>query len=146
MKQDPELPDADIVIGADTVVVKDNCVLEKPKDRDHAWSMLQKLNGATHQVLTGVQILYKRQDQIKQIEFVEKTEVTFTRLDNETIKACTSCVILNKQKERFIYFMKKKTIDIDSNEPFDKAGGYGIQGEASLFVESIHGDYWNVVS
>ncbi|KAI8367049.1 maf-like protein [Blakeslea trispora] len=121
-KVNPELPDADIVIGADTVVVKDNCVLEKPKDRDHAWSMLQKLNGATHQVLTGVQILYKRQDQIKQIEFVEKTEVTFTRLDNETIKAY-----------------------IDSNEPFDKAGGYGIQGEASLFVESIHGDYWNVV-
>ncbi|KAI8357336.1 maf-like protein [Choanephora cucurbitarum] len=118
----PELPKADLVIGADTVVVKDNSVLEKPKDRDHAWYMLQKLNGATHQVLTGVQILYKTQDEVKQIGFVEKTDVTFTRLDDETIKAY-----------------------IDSNEPFDKAGGYGIQGEASLFVESISGDYWNVV-
>lgn len=37
-------------------------------------------------------------------------------------------------------------LDVDSGEPFDKAGGYGIQGQASLFVESIHGDYWNVVS
>lgn len=38
------------------------------------------------------------------------------------------------------------SIDVDSGEPFDKAGGYGIQGDASIFVESIHGDYWNVVS
>jgi septum formation protein len=44
------------------------------------------------------------------------------------------------------YHRIDEVIDIDSGEPFGKAGGYGIQGEASLFVECIHGDYWNVVS
>ncbi|KAI8079033.1 maf-like protein [Gilbertella persicaria] len=122
-EQDAQLPQADIVIGADTIVVKDDCVLEKPRDALHALSMLHALNGSTHQVLTGVQIIFKSQSgQVERIGFVEKTDVTFTRLDDETIQAY-----------------------VDSNEPFDKAGGYGIQGEASLFVESIHGDYWNVV-
>ncbi|KAF1799770.1 maf-like protein [Mucor lusitanicus] len=121
-QQDPELPTADIVIAADTVVVKDECVLEKPKDKDHALEMLQQLNGQTHYVLTGVQIMYKINDKVERIEFVERTEVQFSQMDPEIIQAY-----------------------VDSGEPFDKAGGYGIQGQASLFVESIHGDYWNVV-
>ncbi|KAG1441306.1 hypothetical protein G6F56_011543 [Rhizopus delemar] len=85
--------------------------------------MLNKLSGSTHYVLTSVQIVYKQKDgKVKKVGFVEKTNVTFSGLDNEMIEAY-----------------------INSGEPFDKAGGYGIQGDASLFVESIQGDYWNVI-
>ncbi|CAO3648829.1 unnamed protein product [Mucor fragilis] len=121
-QQDHKLPTADIVIAADTVVVKDECVLEKPRDKEHALAMLQQLNGQSHYVLTGVQIMYKINDKVERIEFVERTQVQFSQIDPEIIQAY-----------------------VDSGEPFDKAGGYGIQGQASLFVESIHGDYWNVV-
>ncbi|CEP16673.1 hypothetical protein [Parasitella parasitica] len=121
-QQDSQLPDADIVIGADTVVVKDENVLEKPKDKDHALAMLQQLNGQSHYVLTGVHIVFKLNDKVERIEFVERTEVRFDQIDPGAIQAY-----------------------VDSGEPFDKAGGYGIQGQASLFVKSIHGDYWNVV-
>ncbi|CAO3682683.1 unnamed protein product [Rhizopus stolonifer] len=120
---DPDLPNVDIVIGADTVVVKDEEVLEKPHDEEHALCMLNKLSGSTHYVLTGVQIVYKQKDgEVKKAGFVEKTNVTFSKIDDEMIEAY-----------------------INSGEPFDKAGGYGIQGDASLFVESIQGDYWNVI-
>ncbi|KAI9355546.1 maf-like protein [Pilaira anomala] len=117
------LPNADIVIGADTVVVKDDHVLEKPRDKNHAMEMLEQLSGRTHYVLTGVHIIYKtKDDEILSSHFVEKTTVKFSELDTETMNAY-----------------------VNSGEPFDKAGGYGIQGEAALFVESIEGDYWNVV-
>ncbi|KAG0172532.1 hypothetical protein DFQ28_010613 [Apophysomyces sp. BC1034] len=115
---DRSLPDADIVIGADTVVVIDGHVLEKPRDYDHAVTMLQKLSGRTHEVLTGVCVLGPCER-----TFVETTRVTFSEIDADTIKAYVA-----------------------SREPFDKAGAYGIQGEASLFVQSIEGDYWNVAS
>ncbi|GAN02416.1 N-acetylserotonin O-methyltransferase-like protein-like [Mucor ambiguus] len=122
-QQDSKLPTADIVIAADTVVVKDECVLEKPRDKEHALAMLEQLNGQSHYVLTGVQIMYKINDKVERIEFVEQTQVQFSQIDPNIIQAY-----------------------VDSGEPFDKAGGYGIQGQASLFVESIHGDYWNVAS
>lgn len=76
------------MIGADTVVVKDEHVLEKPRDEKHALSMLNSLNGQTHYVITGVQIIYKVNDDIKRAHFVERTDVTFTKLDQETINAC----------------------------------------------------------
>ncbi|KAI7897633.1 inosine triphosphate pyrophosphatase-like protein [Cokeromyces recurvatus] len=126
-QEDPQLPNADIVIGADTIVVaaaaaETDIVLEKPRDKEHALYMLDLLNGKTHHVLTGVQLFYKYKNKVERTGFVERTEVTFSKLDSDIINSY-----------------------IDSGEPFDKAGGYGIQGEASLFVESIHGDYWNVV-
>ncbi|KAI8994933.1 inosine triphosphate pyrophosphatase-like protein [Pilobolus umbonatus] len=122
-KDDNQLPNADIVIGADTIVVKDEHVLEKPKDREHAFKMLRQLSGQTHQVLTGVHVIYKtKSGKVATTSFVEKTDVTFSVLDSDIMSSYVA-----------------------SGEPFDKAGGYGIQGEAALFVESIHGDYWNVV-
>ncbi|KAI8064916.1 maf-like protein [Thamnidium elegans] len=122
-QQDPSFANVDIVIGADTVVVKDEHVLEKPRDKNHAIEMLQQLSGQTHYVLTGVQIIYKTEEgKIEKCQFVERTNVRFSKLDTETMNAY-----------------------VNSGEPFDKAGGYGIQGEAALFVESIEGDYWNVV-
>ncbi|CAO3686316.1 unnamed protein product [Rhizopus microsporus] len=120
---DPDLPKADIVIGVDTVVVKNGKVFEKPSNADKAKEMLQEFSGSTHSVLSGVQIIYKLKDgKVEKLGFVEKTDVTFSSLNDETIN-----------------------IYVNSGEPFDKAGGYGIQGEASIFVKSIQGDYWNVV-
>ncbi|PHZ13192.1 putative maf protein [Rhizopus microsporus ATCC 52813] len=117
------LPKADIVIGVDTVVVKNGKVFEKPPNADKAKEMLQEFSGSTHSVLSGVQIIYKLKDgKVEKLGFVEKTDVTFSSLNDETIN-----------------------IYVNSGEPFDKAGGYGIQGEASIFVKSIQGDYWNVV-
>ncbi len=80
--------------------------------------MLTKLSGQTHEVYTGVSIMYGR----NQTVFVEKTNVTFWELSEAEI-------------ERYL----------DTGEPFDKAGSYGIQGYGALFVKGIQGDYYSVV-
>lgn len=108
----------DIVIAADTIVVCDGCILGKPKDEKSAKEMLCLLSGRTHQVMTGLTVL--RGDSC--ISHTEVTEVTFRSLS---------------QGEMDAY--------IASGEPMDKAGAYGIQGGAALFVTAIHGDYYNVV-
>ena len=107
-----------IVIGADTVVCVDHEILGKPKDREDARRMLEKLSGSTHQVIGGVALLSKE----KRIVFSCVTTVHFYELSEEQILAY-----------------------IDSNEPMDKAGAYGIQGLGKQFVEGIEGDYFNVV-
>lgn len=107
-----------IVIGADTVVCVDYEILGKPKDREDARRMLEKLSGSTHQVIGGVALLSKE----KRIVFSCVTTVHFYELSEEQILAY-----------------------IDSNEPMDKAGAYGIQGLGKQFVEGIEGDYFNVV-
>ncbi len=106
------------VIGSDTIVVLEGEILGKPIDRVHAKEMLTKLSGQTHEVYTGVSIMYGR----KQTVFVEKTNVTFWELSEAEI-------------ERYL----------DTGEPFDKAGSYGIQGYGALFVKGIQGDYYSVV-
>ncbi|MBM7648946.1 septum formation protein [Bacillus ectoiniformans] len=106
------------VIGADTVVVQDGVVLGKPKDRDEARHMLKKLSGHTHAVYTGVAIIHNDDT----FTFYEKTNVTFWELLDEDIEAY-----------------------LDSGEPFDKAGAYGIQGLGAVHVKSIEGDYFSVV-
>ena len=106
------------VIGADTIVVVDGEVLGKPKDEGDAYRMLKLLSGRTHTVMTGVCVLYNHQER----SFVQKTEVKFYDLTEEQI-------------DRYIL----------SGEPLDKAGAYGIQGLGCVLVESINGDYFNVV-
>lgn len=106
------------VIGSDTVVVYKGTVLGKPADRETARKMLFSLSGCTHSVYTGVSVVFGKSVKT----FYEKTDVTFWDLSNEEI-------------ERYL----------DSGEPFDKAGGYGIQGQGGLFVKSIHGDFYSVV-
>lgn len=107
-----------LIIGADTIVVKDGRILGKPKDKDDAFSMLMSLSGTTHQVYTGVALISSEWE----AQFCEKTDVTF-------------------------YPMTKKEITdyISTGEPMDKAGAYGIQGLGGRFVKEIHGDYNNVV-
>lgn len=107
-----------VIIGADTIVSYQNNRLGKPKDRIEAAKMLRMLSGQTHEVYTGVCLI----DQTKKVIFSVKTSVTFHTLDENTIDWY-----------------------LNTGEPFDKAGSYGIQGSGSLLVERIEGDYFNVV-
>ncbi len=107
-----------IVIGCDTVVIIDDKILGKPKDKKDAYNMLSTLSGNTHKVITGCCILSK--DKIK--IFSAKTLVKFYPLSDDEI---------------YKY--------IDSGDCFDKAGAYGIQSFGMLFVEGIDGDFFNVV-
>ena len=108
----------DAVIGADTVVALDGAVLGKPRDKADARRMLRALSGRTHTVYTGVTVLRGAQS----LSHAERTEVRFRALSDEEI-------------ERYIA----------TGEPMDKAGAYGAQGYASLFVEHLDGDFFNVM-
>jgi septum formation protein len=111
--------DADeIVLGADTVVVLDEHVLEKPADRDHARAMLRRLSGRAHVVLTGICLRHVDGE----IVDCASTRVHFVPLDDREIVEYVA-----------------------SGEPMDKAGAYAIQGQASKFVDSIEGCYFNVM-
>lgn len=107
-----------LVIGADTVVVRDGAALGKPKDAEDAVAMLLSLSGRDHQVCTGVTVC--RGDRV--LTQVEETQVTFRELTETEVRQYVS-----------------------TGEPMDKAGAYGIQGLGGLLVEGIRGDYSNVV-
>lgn len=107
-----------IVISADTVVAFDGKILGKPKDSEQAVEMLTMLSGQIHSVFTGVTVVGNG----KTVTFSVETKVEFYELSFDQIKNY-----------------------VDSGEPMDKAGAYGIQGKGSLLVKGIHGDYFNVV-
>lgn len=112
-----------IIIGADTVVAADGEILGKPKDKDDARRMINKISGTSHQVYTGVALVLVKDDKAACIElFAEKTDVEVCEMSSQEIDDY-----------------------ISSDEPYDKAGGYGIQGIFSKFVSGIRGDYNNVV-
>ena len=108
----------DIVIAADTIVVLGRTVLGKPHSREEAIKMLTALSGRDHQVMTGCTVI--RGEKTK--TFTEVTDLHFRPL---------------REAEILRY--------VDSGEPMDKAGAYGIQGGAALFCEKIVGDYYNVM-
>jgi len=108
------------VIGADTIVLIDGIILGKPESRDEARTMLYRLSGQTHQVLTGYCICCKSSG--KFFSETVKTDVTFKKLTEEEI-------------EWYIH----------TDEPFDKAGAYAVQGLGTFLVKAIHGSYTNVV-
>lgn len=110
----------DIVLGADTIVVYNNIILGKPKDGEDAYRILDLLSGNTHEVITGVSII-REKDNIKIIDY-EKTIVKFRKLNHNLILKY-----------------------IETKEPLDKAGAYGIQGVGEILVEKIDGCYSNVV-
>ena len=107
-----------IVVAADTVVLIDGLVLGKPANRREAASMLERLSGRTHEVLTGVAVVRGT----RVLDAVEVTRVTFATLD----------------RERIAWYA-------GTGEPDDKAGAYAVQGIGSRFVERIEGSYTNVV-
>jgi septum formation protein len=110
--------DGDIVLGADTVVVLDEDVLEKPAGADDARRMLRALSGRGHIVITGVSLRHS----YGEIVDTSSTRVQFAELDNREIDDYVA-----------------------SGEPMDKAGAYAIQGLASKFVQRIEGCYFNVM-
>ncbi len=107
-----------LVISADTVVAVDGEILGKPVDKDDARRMITLLSGREHQVFTGVTLSLNGEFKT----FSEKTDVVFYNLRKEEVEAY-----------------------ISTDEPYDKAGAYGIQGKAGLLVKSVNGDYYNVV-
>lgn len=118
--EDSSLNKASIVIGADTVVVRQGTILGKPGDREDAFSMLKSLSGSWHEVMTGVAIIDV--NSLKYDKILEITRVKMKALTNATINAY-----------------------IDSGEPLDKAGAYGIQGLGAVLIDRIEGCYFNVV-
>ena len=108
----------EIVLGADTVVVLDGDVLEKPQDEEDAARMLRRLSGRWHQVLTGICLAHHDETRVA----VETTRVLMASLSEWDIQDY-----------------------IATGEPLDKAGAYGIQGRAAVFIPAIEGCYFNVV-
>ena len=109
----------DIIITADTVVVLDDMIIGKPKDRDDAIKILSALSGRTHRVITGVVITHNGKEE----SFSKETEVHFKPLTNAQI-----------------------TYYIDEYKPYDKAGAYAIQEWIGVVgIRSINGDFYNVM-
>lgn len=107
-----------VIIAADTVVACGDVILGKPHDKEDAKKMIYLLSGNMHSVFSGICVMSGS----KSASAFEETKVEFAP-------------------------MKEKEIDwyVETNEPFDKAGGYAIQGYASMWIEGIEGDYFNVV-
>lgn len=108
----------ELVICADTIVVVDDIILGKPKDKEDARRMMKLLNNRSHSVITAVYIKYQNHDEV----FTEETKVYIDNMSNEDIEAY-----------------------ISTNEPYDKSGGYAIQGLFSKHIRKINGDFYNVM-
>jgi septum formation protein len=109
-----------LVLGADTTVVVDDKILEKPRDEEQARRMLRDLSGRRHEVLTGVALV--RAETGRVVVGLERTRVRFAETTDEEI-----------------------AWHVETGDVLDKAGAYAVQGRAALFIEGIEGDYWNVV-
>ena len=109
-----------LVLGADTTVLVDGEILEKPRDAGDARRMLRSLSGRWHEVLTGVALV--RAETGQAVTGLERTRVRFAETSDEEIDW-----------------------HVETGDVLDKAGAYAIQGRAALFIEAIDGDYWNVV-
>ena len=113
-----ELDENDILIASDTVVALGDVILGKPKDRQDAFDMLKSLSGKVHSVFTGITV----ESREKTVTTHDETKVIFREMgDNEIWEY------------------------VDSGDPMDKAGSYGIQGEAGKFVSAIEGSLNNVI-
>ena len=108
------------IVAADTIVVKDDRILGKPQDKEEAVMMLGTLSGTTHVVFTGVTIINSANGET--VSDVAKSLVYMKKLSDEEISAY-----------------------VESGEPMDKAGAYGIQGYGSMIIERIEGCYFNVM-
>ena len=108
----------DVIIAADTIVWHDGRVFGKPHSREQAAEMLRSLSGRAHEVYTGVVVIKNG----REVSGAERSVVRFRELSEDEI-------------QRYI----------DTGEPMDKAGAYGAQGKAALFVRGIEGDFFNVM-
>ena len=115
--------DTCLVIGADTIVVLDGKILGKPSDGEDAKAMLTSLAGRTHQVYTGVALFWIKEGVIEK---------------KKTFHECTDVTMVSMTEQEIADY-------VASDDPMDKAGAYGIQGPAAVFISGIRGDYYNVV-
>lgn len=111
-----------IVIGADTVVAAEGRILGKPGSHQEAYEMIESFQGKTHQVFTGVTLIYCGKNGTTVRSFAERTDVHVYPMSPEEIR-----------------------LYAEDEEPMDKAGAYGIQGRFAAFIKGIDGDYSNVV-
>ena len=111
-----------IVIGSDTIVVKDGKIYGKPKDYADAKSMIEELNHAKHEVLTGLCVMIQKDGTTQEKIDMGKAEVFWGNMSEKEIEDW-----------------------IDTNEAYDKAGGYAIQGKFGVHIEKIEGDYYSIV-
>ncbi len=110
------------IIGADTIVVVDNEILGKPKDREDAINMIKKIQGRAHKVYTSIAVLIENGEEYKEYKELHETIIKVKKMDeNEIIKY------------------------INTDNPYDKAGSYAIQGKFAIFIDKIEGSYTNVV-
>ncbi|XP_031839535.1 dTTP/UTP pyrophosphatase [Nomia melanderi] len=107
-----------LIIGADTMVAMGDVIYGKPKNKTHAFEMLSSLAGKEHTVYTGVCLKTPKTEK----NFYQSTKVTFGNISAEQIETY-----------------------IKSGEPFDKAGGYGVQDMGGCFIEKINGDFYTVM-
>ena len=107
-----------LVLGFDTLVILEGIPLGKPKDREEGIQMLQSLSGKKHRVLTGCAILSKSHKDV----FLDFADVYFNTMSNQEINEY-----------------------LDTDEPYDKAGAYGIQGFGARYIRKIEGDYYSVM-
>ena len=110
------------IIGADTIVVKDNVIFGKPKDRNEAIKMLKEIQGDVHTVYTSLAILIEERGEYKEYKEVVETDIT--------VNPMTDAEIIEY---------------VDSEEPFDKAGAYAIQSTFAKFIDEIEGNYMSVI-
>ena len=118
LKDKNEIDDNTLVIGCDTVVCCDNEILGKPKSHDDAFRMIKMLEGRSHNVISGVALICNGKTHVRH----EVTKVFFDSMTDEQIESYVS-----------------------GDEPYDKAGGYAVQGMASRFIGRLEGCYFNVV-
>lgn len=111
-----------IVIGSDTIVVKNNKIYGKPKNHDEAIAMLKELENDKHEVMTGLSIMYEKDGKVNEILDVSITSVYISEVTDSELENW-----------------------IATNEAYDKAGGYAIQGKFGVFIDKIEGDYFTVV-
>ena len=109
-----------VIIGVDTVISFGDEIIGKPKNKEDAAKTLRKLSGKTHNVISGICVINKYSNKIVTKAVV--TKVKFRKLNEKLIKQY-----------------------IDSKEPLNKAGSYGIQGKGAILIEAVNGDYYNIV-
>ena len=169
LTKETEGGDAYIVIGSDTVVAVDNEILEKPRDREDARRMIELIQGRSHDVYTGVTLIYIPQEVLenrgvkegnKYLELFKILENQMNEEDNKEEATELGNVIRGLLKENklivrtfsektevSVYPMNEAEVEgyISTLEPYDKAGAYAIQGRFSAYIEKINGDYSTVV-
>ena len=169
LTKETEEGDAYIVIGADTVVSVDGEILEKPRDKADAKRMIELIQGRSHEVYTGVTLIYIPKEVLenrgvkegnKYLELFKILENQMKEADNNEETAEIGNIIkamlsenklivrtFSEKTEVSVYPMNEAEVEgyISTLEPYDKAGGYAIQGRFSAYIEKINGDYSTVV-